>query len=72
MGRKAGYHISFMDYLKACLVPMLLTVILCSDYLLIAYLALREPGGYGPLPKDQGAGLAAPSSFKTILQIPCY
>ncbi|MFH1594999.1 MAG: ArsB/NhaD family transporter [Pseudomonadota bacterium] len=32
---KAGYHISFLYYMKACFVPMLITIILASAYLLI-------------------------------------
>jgi Na+/H+ antiporter NhaD/arsenite permease-like protein len=35
LAEKAGYHISFLYYLKACFVPMLITIILCSAYLLI-------------------------------------
>ncbi len=34
---KAGYQISFLYYLKACFVPMLITVFLCMIYLLLAY-----------------------------------
>jgi Na+/H+ antiporter NhaD/arsenite permease-like protein len=37
MAERAGYHISFLGYMKACFVPMLITVGLCSVYLLIAY-----------------------------------
>jgi Na+/H+ antiporter NhaD/arsenite permease-like protein len=37
MAEKAGYHISFMGYMKACFVPMLLTVALAMGYLLLAY-----------------------------------
>jgi Na+/H+ antiporter NhaD/arsenite permease-like protein len=37
LAEKAGHHISFMAYLKACLAPMLLTVALATAYLLIAY-----------------------------------
>jgi len=35
LAEKAGYHISFLYYMKACFVPMLITIILCSAYLLI-------------------------------------
>jgi len=34
---KAGYQISFLSYMKACFVPMLITVTLCMIYLLVAY-----------------------------------
>jgi Na+/H+ antiporter NhaD/arsenite permease-like protein len=37
MAERAGYHISFLGYMKACFVPMLITVGLCSVYLLMAY-----------------------------------
>jgi Na+/H+ antiporter NhaD/arsenite permease-like protein len=37
LAEKAGYPISFLYYLKACLVPMLLTVALASAYLLLFY-----------------------------------
>jgi Na+/H+ antiporter NhaD/arsenite permease-like protein len=37
MAEKAGYHFSFMGYLKVCFVPMLLTVALAMGYLLLAY-----------------------------------
>ena len=37
MAEKAGYHISFLDYLKACFAPMLITVAISSIYLLIYY-----------------------------------
>jgi Na+/H+ antiporter NhaD/arsenite permease-like protein len=33
LAEKAGYHISFLYYMKACFVPMLITVILASVYL---------------------------------------
>ena len=36
LAEKAGYHITFMGYLKACFVPMLITVALSNAYLLIA------------------------------------
>lgn len=35
LAEKAGVHISFLYYMRACFVPMLLTVALCSVYLLI-------------------------------------
>jgi Na+/H+ antiporter NhaD/arsenite permease-like protein len=34
---KAGYHISFVEYMKACWWPMMITVIIAMIYLLIAY-----------------------------------
>ncbi|PIU54393.1 MAG: citrate transporter [Deltaproteobacteria bacterium CG07_land_8_20_14_0_80_60_11] len=34
---KAGYHISFLEYMKACWWPMMITVTICMVYLLIAY-----------------------------------
>jgi Na+/H+ antiporter NhaD/arsenite permease-like protein len=37
MAEKAGYHISFMGYMKACFIPMLITVAVAMGYLLIAY-----------------------------------
>jgi Na+/H+ antiporter NhaD/arsenite permease-like protein len=37
MMEKAGYQISFLSYIKACFVPMLITVTLCMIYLLVAY-----------------------------------
>jgi len=37
LAEKAGYHISFMAYMRACFVPMLITVALCMVYLLVAY-----------------------------------
>jgi Na+/H+ antiporter NhaD/arsenite permease-like protein len=37
LAEKAGYHISFLYYLKACFVPMVITVILSSAYLLLVY-----------------------------------
>jgi Na+/H+ antiporter NhaD/arsenite permease-like protein len=33
LAEKAGYHISFIYYMKACFVPMLITVVLASFYL---------------------------------------
>ena len=37
MVEKAGYHISFLDYMKACWWPMMITVTIAMVYLLIAY-----------------------------------
>ncbi len=37
MVEKAGYHISFLGYMKACWWPMMITVTICMVYLLIAY-----------------------------------
>jgi Na+/H+ antiporter NhaD/arsenite permease-like protein len=37
LAEKAGYHISFMQYMKACWWPMLITVTIGMVYLLIAY-----------------------------------
>jgi Na+/H+ antiporter NhaD/arsenite permease-like protein len=37
LAEKAGYHISFLDYMKACWWPMMITVTLCMVYLLLAY-----------------------------------
>ncbi len=37
LAEKAGYKISFVDYLKACWWPMTITVTICMVYLLIAY-----------------------------------
>ncbi len=37
LAEKAGYHISFMSYLRACWWPMMITVTICMVYLLIAY-----------------------------------
>ena len=37
MMEKAGYQISFLSYMKACFVPMLITVTLSMIYLLVAY-----------------------------------
>jgi Na+/H+ antiporter NhaD/arsenite permease-like protein len=33
LAEKAGYHISFLYYMRACFVPMLITIILASIYL---------------------------------------
>jgi Na+/H+ antiporter NhaD/arsenite permease-like protein len=35
MAERAGYHISFMYYIKACFIPMIITIILCSFWLLL-------------------------------------
>jgi|UniRef100_A0A7C3Z787 Na+/H+ antiporter NhaD/arsenite permease-like protein len=37
LAEKAGYHISFLYYMKACFVPMLITVGLSTAYLLLFY-----------------------------------
>jgi Na+/H+ antiporter NhaD/arsenite permease-like protein len=37
LAEKAGYHISFLYYMKACFVPMLITVGLASAYLLVFF-----------------------------------
>ena len=37
LAERAGYHISFLAYMKACFVPMLITILLCSGYLLIFF-----------------------------------
>jgi len=37
LAEKAGYHISFMGYMKACFAPMLVTVAISMVYLLMAY-----------------------------------
>ncbi|MDO9532052.1 MAG: ArsB/NhaD family transporter [Deltaproteobacteria bacterium] len=37
LSEKAGYHISFMAYMKACWWPMMITVTIAMVYLLIAY-----------------------------------
>ena len=37
LAEKAGYHISFLDYMKACWWPMMITVTIAMVYLLIAY-----------------------------------
>jgi Na+/H+ antiporter NhaD/arsenite permease-like protein len=38
MAEKAGYPISFLTYIKACFLPMLVTVTLAMVYLLLVYL----------------------------------
>jgi Na+/H+ antiporter NhaD/arsenite permease-like protein len=35
MSEKAGYPISFMYYLKAAFIPMIITIILCMGWLLL-------------------------------------
>src|SRR5665648_24098 len=37
LAEKAGYHISFMAYMKACWWPMMVTVTIAMVYLLLAY-----------------------------------
>jgi Na+/H+ antiporter NhaD/arsenite permease-like protein len=37
MAEKAGFKISFMEYMKMCWWPMMITVSMCMVYLLIAY-----------------------------------
>jgi Na+/H+ antiporter NhaD/arsenite permease-like protein len=37
LAEKAGYHISFLEYMKACWWPMMITVTISMVYLLIAY-----------------------------------
>jgi Na+/H+ antiporter NhaD/arsenite permease-like protein len=37
LAEKAGYQISFLYYMRACFVPMLITIILSSAYLLMVY-----------------------------------
>jgi Na+/H+ antiporter NhaD/arsenite permease-like protein len=34
LAEKAGYHISFIHYMKVCFAPMLITVVLAMFYLL--------------------------------------
>jgi len=34
LAERAGYHISFLYYMKACFIPMLITIVLCSIFLL--------------------------------------
>lgn len=36
LAEKAGYHISFMYYLRVCWWPMIITVVLCNAFLLLA------------------------------------
>ncbi len=35
LAEKAGYHISFVQYMKACWWPMIITIVLCNVYLLV-------------------------------------
>jgi Na+/H+ antiporter NhaD/arsenite permease-like protein len=35
LAEKAGYHISFVQYLKVCWWPMIITIVLCNVYLLL-------------------------------------
>jgi len=37
MAEKAGYKISFVEYMKTCWWPMMITVTMCMVYLLVAY-----------------------------------
>ena len=37
LAEKAGYKISFVEYMKACWWPMMITVTICMVYLLVAY-----------------------------------
>jgi len=37
MAEKAGYKISFVEYMKMCWWPMMITVTMCMGYLLVAY-----------------------------------
>jgi hypothetical protein len=37
LAEKACYHISFVEYMKACWWPMMITVTIAMVYLLIAY-----------------------------------
>jgi len=37
LAERAGYHISFLYYMKACFIPMLITVALASVYLLLFF-----------------------------------
>ncbi len=37
LAEKAGYHISFVEYMKACWWPMIITVIIAMAYLLVFY-----------------------------------
>ena len=37
LAEKAGYHISFLGYMRACWWPMMITVIICMAYLLLFY-----------------------------------
>jgi Na+/H+ antiporter NhaD/arsenite permease-like protein len=35
LAEKAGYHISFVQYIKACWWPMIISIVLCNAYLLM-------------------------------------
>jgi Na+/H+ antiporter NhaD/arsenite permease-like protein len=37
MAEKAGYHISFVEYMRRCWWPMMIIVTISMVYLLIAY-----------------------------------
>jgi Na+/H+ antiporter NhaD/arsenite permease-like protein len=37
LAEQAGYRISFVEYMKACWWPMMITITICMIYLLIAY-----------------------------------
>ena len=37
MAEKAGYHISFVEYMRRCWWPMMITVTICTAYLLLFY-----------------------------------
>jgi Na+/H+ antiporter NhaD/arsenite permease-like protein len=37
LAEKAGYQISFLEYLKACFIPMVITVAISMAYLVVAY-----------------------------------
>jgi len=37
MAEKAGYHIGFVEYMRRCWWPMMVTVTICMVYLLVAY-----------------------------------
>jgi Na+/H+ antiporter NhaD/arsenite permease-like protein len=37
MAEKAGYHISFVEYMRRCWVPMMIIVTICMFYLLLFY-----------------------------------
>jgi Na+/H+ antiporter NhaD/arsenite permease-like protein len=35
MADRAGFHISFMDYFKVAFLPMLISIVLCTAWLLL-------------------------------------
>jgi Na+/H+ antiporter NhaD/arsenite permease-like protein len=37
MAEKAGYHIGFVEYMRRCWIPMMITVTICMFYLLLFY-----------------------------------